>query len=272
MDQFVSCMPSIEPTRSQPMTFLLKPARFCSHRQILAIASAVFIFFYAWESAKSDTGDKSLDQFLKVWIEQNTTFTKNERGRDVLFVRRRPVRAYIQIDDTDFVNETKFQIQSIANSFELESTFTSSRVNMIVATASGIADRNGKPNKAVLAKLGISGILAERLLEEIRNWGSGCGLYDLSDDSGNISGSIVVADTSLPVKELKSCISTGVVFSFGMRIAGKETFDLPNDYIQFLILARALATCDKEINAAPNDAPLKNRYLECVTKEIKRRI
>jgi hypothetical protein len=216
-------------------------------------------------------GPDELDQVLRAWIMENVTFEKGQENRETLFIRKRPVRAYIRSDDAGIVAGASSAIANLADAFGLKYEFGSTRVNLLIATAERITDDKGLPDRALLRSLGLTEAGADHIAVDANAWSTGCGLYDSRGDDGRLSVSIAVAEKSLATKnKLRSCVVTGVLFSFGLRIKGKTMLEDPNDYIQFLLLARAITYCENQLGAEnAQTTPTREAYLQCLVGRLK---
>jgi hypothetical protein len=172
----------------------------------------------------------------------------------------------------EVTSEARKAIANFADAFDLGFEFTATDANLVVVMANGITDGE-KPSRTLLASLGLTEA-AINIVVGSSNWSSGCGVYNSRDSQGHISGSIVAVDKALLPKKLKSCVATGIIFSFGLRIKGQEILDYSNDYIQFLLLARSLAGCEGKISAQDSEqtASIRDAYLECVVNRLKAKL
>lgn len=235
------------------------------------IGTSLLLILFSY-TATADNGTKTLDLVLRDWIIQNIEFGKDKEAQETIFIRQRPIRAYIKSDDVGVNLDARNAVANFADAFGLEHSFTTSDINMIIATASDISD-HGKPKKSILIGLGFPESAANKIAEE-SDWSSGCGTYDSRNIDGRLSVSIVVGDTSLPPKKLRSCIVTGIIFGFGMRVKGQEILDYSNDYMQFLLLARSIAHCEKTTGSQnPGQSkPKPHDYLECVFDSLRSKL
>jgi hypothetical protein len=232
---------------------------------------AFFVISYFSGAVAAQGGKDELDQVLRSWITRNVYFSTDRDNRDTLFIRKRPVRTHIVSDDPEIVVEARKAVANFANAFGLGYEFTTTNVNLLVVTANGIAD-NGKPNRRFLSGLG----LAESEINEIAdkdNWSEGCGVYDSHNSDGRILIGVVAGDKILREK-LKSCLVSGIIAGFGLRIQGEKMLTDVNDYVQFLLLARSLSECDKKIMSQNLDktTPIRGVYLECVLGGLKAKL
>jgi hypothetical protein len=231
---------------------------------ITLVAIAAFVAPIVAQDATEE-----LDQVLRAWILQNVSFDKDQENREILFIRKRPVRAYIRSDDPELAAEARNTVANLANAFGLEYSFTTSGVNMIIATAIDIAG-GGRPNRALLGSLGLPESAIDSIADTTK-WATGCGTYGSRDSDGRVSFSIALGDKGLSPKKQKSCIVTGIIFGFGLRITGQEILDYSNDYTQFLLLARSLVACEKKISEQIIEQPKPTRdvYVECVLNRLR---
>lgn len=225
----------------------------------------LFVGFLFLGAPAARGGADDLDQVLREWVAQNIYF-ESDRW---LLIRKRPVRAYIRTDDPEIATEARRAITNFADAFGLGVEFTTTDANLFVVTANGIADGD-KPSRTLLASLGLTDAGIDFIVRTAR-WSGGCGTYSSRDKLGHVSATIVAADKSLTPKKLRSCVVTGIIFSFGLRVRGQEILDYSNDYIQFLLLARSLAACEKELSGKESELrpSVHDVYLECVLSGLK---
>jgi hypothetical protein len=216
----------------------------------------------------SKGGAPELDQVLRSWVTQNIYLEQDQ----LILIRKQPVRALISTDNIETASEARTAIANFSDAFHLGLEFASLRPNLIVATANGIADKDGKPNRVFLSSLGLPEAVSDQISKSTQ-WSSGCGFYSSRNTRGQILISIVAGDKALPEKKLKSCVVTGVAVSFGLRARGQEILDFSNDYVQFLLLARSLAACDKKFSAQHYDKLVTTRdYVECIVADMKAKL
>jgi len=141
-------------------------------------------------------------------------------------------------------------------------------MNLFVATAEGIAG-SAKPSKRVLSGLGLPSSAVDQIVNVVSDWSTGCGMHDTRDDDGRLSNSIVIADKSLPPQRIQSCIASGIVFSYGLHIRMNQAFDNPNDYVQFLLLARATSDCERSFGARDETKAMRDAIVECILSKLK---
>jgi hypothetical protein len=234
------------------------------------LAAALFVGSFGVTPALA--GGAELDQLLGAWIAQNVHFEKDGGGRDTLFIRKRPVRAYIRSDHPEIVADARAAVANFADAFGLEYEFTTTNVNMIIATADEISS-GGKPNEGLLRSLGLSDV-GINAIGDTQVWSTGCGQYDSRDNDGRLSVSILLGENTLPPTKQRACIVSGIVFGFGLRMKGNAILDDSNDYVQFLLLARSLSDCDKKLSAQIVDktASIPDLYVECVRSSLRTKI
>ena len=248
----------------------LRVPKLDTHRVLLAFAIVIFAssLFLATKDARG--GAEELDLVLREWVSKNIYF-ENDR---LLIIRKRPVRAYIKSDDPEIVTEARKVIVNFADAYGLGVEFVTTNANLVVITANGIADGEGKPSRTLLASIGLTESDIDLVVGEMVSWSLGCGIFVTRDKQSKISASILAGDKALPAKKLKSCVSAGITFSFGLRIETEEIFANSNDYIQYLFLARSLAGCERKISAQYPDqtTPVRDAYLECVVNGLKAKL
>ena len=240
-----------------------------STRSLRSIALVLFTGCYLFGAGAAQASKDDLDQVLRAWVAQNIYF-ENDR---LLLIRKRPVRAQIMVEDFEITSDARKAIANFSDAFGLGVEFTTTHANLIVVTADGIADAEGKPRRSLLARLGATEAGID-LIVKTAHWSKGCGVYNTRDYQGHVSVSIVAGDKSLSSKNLKSCVVTGIIFSFGLRTKGQDILDDSNDYIQFLLLARSLAGCDRKITAQniEQNAPVRDVYVECIFNSLKAKL
>jgi hypothetical protein len=163
------------------------------------VAFAALVGPFAAQGASED-----LDQVLRGWILQNVSFYKDQQNRETLFIRKRPVRAYIRSDVPEVTTEARNAVANLANAFGLEYSFTTSDVNMIIATAVDIAG-GGKPNRGLLGSLGLPGSAIDTIADTTK-WETGCGTYGSRDNDGRVSFSLALGDKGLSPKNLNHAL------------------------------------------------------------------
>jgi hypothetical protein len=81
-------------------------------------------------------------------------------------------------------------------------------------------------------------------LPDSESWSTGCGAYAFWGSNAHIVYAIVGGDPDM-MPALQRCIVTGILNGFGLRSGIKEFVTSPDDYLQYMLLARALARCDQ---------------------------
>ncbi len=234
------------------------------------MAFLLFTISYFLSAVPAQSSNPELDQVLRSWITDNTHFEKDQNNQDILFIRKQPVRVYIKIDDPEIVAEARTAIANFANAFGLQYEFTATNINMIIGVASGISEK-GRPSRSLLTSFGLKTSDIDYIVSILGDsWSTGCGFYHSRDSEGRLGFSIVAGDKGLARKKLKSCIVTGIISAFGLRMSGHEVVDHSNDYIQFLLLARSLLECEKKISLQKMDEALPTRgtYIDCVSNTL----
>jgi hypothetical protein len=217
--------------------------------------------------------DDDLDRSLLDWISQNIRFEKISQGKDTLFIRKEPVRAYVRSDDPDLIYRVHNEVSILADAFKLPSTWETTDINLIVVVADHISI-DGRPNRDLLASLGLAEGIIDIMVRNV-HWDKGCGYYAGSDKDGRLEASIVAVERLNPRVNPGLCAASGVLFSFGLRIRVESpVLDQPLDYIPYVFLARSVADCDRQIDSAQSrDASVnKNSYLTCVRDAMKRKL
>lgn len=232
----------------------------------LLFAAALCPTICSTNTARAQRNDDPVDQALRSWVGQNIYF---EHDR-LLLIRRAPVQADIKIDDPQIISEATLAITNLAHAFDLKVEFGVANANLILVRANGIADKDGKASRTLLTELGFQ----EADVNVIRNstqWLTGCGVYSWRDSRNQISSSIVAVDKALSQKKLKSCIVTGILFSFGLRVRSEEVLDFSSDYIPFALLARSIVVCDKEISTgiATYSGSIRDVYIACIARKLR---
>ena len=234
------------------------------------LAALLVTACFSWSDIVSaQTRDAGFDKVLREWVAHNIYF-ENSR---FLLIRKRAVRADIRSDDPKIVAEARDAISILAGAFGLDVQFVTSGGNLFVVTADGVAEPDGTPKASLLASLGIteSGI---KTITALTRWRSGCGNYSSRDSQGQISASVIAADKSLPPEKIRTCVVTGILYSFGLRTKGREALDSPTDYVQFLLLARSLAACDHKLSAEKVDdaTSVPDLYVGCIVNRLKSKL
>jgi hypothetical protein len=216
------------------------------------------------------SGTAELDQALRAWIAENIYVIKvPEKARDTLFIRQRPVRADLRTDDPDVASDARRTIANLADAFHLAYEFTPTSPNIIVATPDRISDQSGKPDGNFLRGLGLPDVVIDQL-SKVANWSSGCGVHSFPDVNGRIAASIVAADKRLTPVQVRRCIVTDIINSFGLRVGGRhDAVDGVNDYMQFLLLARALVACENKSPSLAEAVSVKDAYVDCAFEQLK---
>jgi hypothetical protein len=233
--------------------------------QVLAFAATYMC--YGQVSAAEDPTDK----LLRGWISRSIYVSQNQNGSPSLFVRKQPIRAHIRTDIAAIHADASTAITSLAKSFKLGHEFTSDSANLIVATASSIADGD-KPSRILLHELG----LPERAIDQVAassGWSTGCGVYVFGDRFGQISGSIAVADERLSSEKLRDCIVFGIVYGFGVGVKERRTFDAQTGFVPYVILASVLSSCIAKLESltgnvsSPTD--MERMYVDCAFERLR---
>jgi hypothetical protein len=215
-------------------------------------------------------GAEELDNVLRGWVGQNVHFVKDQEGKDTIFMRKQSVRADIRSEQDDVQTTARTAIVNLANAFGLEFEFTAATPNLLVVSASGIAE-GGKPNRPLLRSLGAPDV-AINFLPESESWSTGCGAYAYWNKNGRVAYAIVAGDPNI-ASSLGRCMVTGILNGFGLRSRTRDFINNSDDYVQYLLLARALATCDNDIESSgPTDESRRDRYIDCTVGRLKTRL
>jgi hypothetical protein len=189
------------------------------------------------------------------------------RPAETILIRKQAVRADIRSDNSDISADARAAIANLANAFGLDYEFTTVRPNLLVVVARGIAE-SGKPNKAMLRTLGAPEA-AINYLPDSESWSTGCGAYAFWGSNAHIVYAIVGGDPDM-MPALQRCIVTGILNGFGLRSGIKEFVTSPDDYLQYLLLARALARCDQ--NDTLQGETKHNAYIACTVHQLKAKL
>jgi hypothetical protein len=213
-----------------------------------------------------------LEDGLRLWVTQNIHFEKDKDSRPVLFIRKIDVRAHVGTDDPELLSDATIAITNLANAFGLRSDFTMDAVNLIVSPAGGVAA--GRPTRQVLQSIGLDEAAAAVIAATNPDWSGGCGQYAARTEAGRISFGLSIADRTMATRSISACLVTGIVYAFGMRTKGMTALAAPNDYVQYLLLGRALSACDREISAAPPlpAAKVEETYIACTVGKMKAKL
>jgi hypothetical protein len=140
-----------------------------------------------------------------------------------------------------------------------------------VVAANGIVE-GGKPNKGLLRTFGALDT-AINYLPESENWSTGCGAYAYWDKSGRVAYAIAAGDPD-KMPAIQRCIVTGILNGFGLRSGSKEFVASPEDYPQYLLLARAITHCDGEVGrtSGQEGETKRNAYVDCIANKLKAKL
>jgi hypothetical protein len=234
-------------------------------RLFYALVILLFVGTTEWSH-----GAEELDNVLRGWVGQNVHFLKDQEGKDTIFMRKQSVRADIRSEQDDVQTTARTAIANLANAFGLESQFTTATPNLVVVSVSGIAE-GGKPNRPLLRSLGAPEV-AINFLPESESWSTGCGAYAYWNKSGRLVYAIVAGDPNIAAG-LGRCMVTGILTGFGLRSRPKDFINNSDDYVQYLLLARALAACDNDIEGSGQaDESRRDRYIDCMVGRLKTRL
>ena len=239
-----------------------------------ALACAALAFLPASaEPFSAARASDDLDELLRPWITQNLRYERGRDGEDRLMIRRAPVRASIQAEDPAVRALARATIANFAGAFGIEHTWTTTNVNLVVVVTDHITI-DGKPNKDLLRRLRVPEQIVDIIGTSGSTWAKGCGLYDGRDDAGRLALGLVFADTAGETEFVRKCIVTGIIFGFGLRLQGQFALDRPHDYVQFLLLARAIAQCESALAESGRDAraPARDGELACIQHKIKAKL
>jgi hypothetical protein len=228
----------------------------------IGLIVAFLMIFIVKTSVQAEDVNDSLNR----WLRSNIFFSTAQDGSAALFVRKKGVRARVISDTSDVTTEITRAIGALSTSFGLNYEFTAEAPNLIVAIGNSINDGD-KPNKSFLKELGLPDPAIE-IVSQTRNWSSGCGFYSFTGRDGHISASIVAGDKRLTVERLKDCVISGVIFSFGLRTRASATFDTSQGYIQYLLLASAIAACEGKQASTGLNGEIINSYTKCITDKL----
>jgi hypothetical protein len=214
-----------------------------------------------------------LEDGLRLWVTQNIHFEKDKDARSVLFIRKIDVRAHVGTDDPELQSDASIAITNLATAFGLRVDFTTDAVNLIASPTGGVAAA-GRPTRQILQSIGLDDAASSVIAATSPDWSGGCGQYAARTEAGRISFGISIADRAMPKRSLSACLVTGVVYAFGMRTRATATLATASDYVQYLLLGRALSACDKEITAAPPlaAAAIEETYISCTVGKMKAKL
>lgn len=204
-----------------------------------------------------------LDDLLEGWVTQNTHFEKDQNGRNTLFIRKVPVRIRLESDDPKVVADARMAVANLSDAFGLQYGYTSRDVNLLVVVADGITT-DGKPNTQLLRRFRVPEMMVETIAES-DEWSKGCGVYAGHEKDGHIAVALVFAEKSASENDVRRCVVTGIIFGFGLRIPSRLALGDSRDYIEFLLLARAITHCDK--------SPItREEELKCIRDRLRARL
>ncbi len=226
-------------------------------------------FLHAQVPQSVVTETRRIEAVLESWISANLHFFSDVKGNSRLFVRRDPVRAFIH-SEIDRARETlEDSIGLFAKFSDLPLEFTQVNPNIIALVTSPIND-GAKPNAQLFRRLGLPDS-ALRIAGESASWATGCGIYTFAGEQAQAALTLIFAEKHLPEKTLSNCLTEGVIQAFGLRTKATSLIDLPDGYLHYLLMAKALRHCDRQIDGKMNmaDRPaLGRKYLECAVERL----
>jgi len=203
---------------------------------------------------------------LKAWIENDLTIFEDRKKAFKLFFRRTPVR-FALLPNHHPVADEAFQLAgTLAKGAGLSHEATTRDPNLVVIIDTPV-NEGDKPNRELWRKYGLPDD-ALKIVSERGGWSSGCGNYSFRDADGNISMSVVLADSTFSEAVIRACVVEGTIASFGLRQGHKSMIRIEDGYLQYVLLVRALRTCDSkpefQSSQSKEKDELKNRYTNCV--------
>ncbi|WP_156434609.1 hypothetical protein [Bradyrhizobium lablabi] len=209
---------------------------------------------------------------LQRWFENDLHFFIDGRGSAKLFLRRQPVKAAILADPFPIKNEVTYLIAKLSDAAGVSHEITMRDVNLAIVVDSPINDGD-KPDARLWRKVGLSEGMYQ-IVSAQGNWASGCGIYSFANKDGQVSLSIVFADSKLGSAQVKDCVIEGVIRGFGLRESRKLVMRADDGYIQYITLAKAFTACEKKIGIerlfAMGEAEQRSKYIECVSEFLSR--
>jgi hypothetical protein len=242
-------------------------------RPPLPLIGLILALFIAAAPGAVQAAPPEFDKVLAAWIAQNIRFAKDQDSRDTLFTRKASLRVSIRSDIPQLVTETRRTVTNLAAAFGLAHEFTRERPNLVLATLDGTTEA-GTPPKQLLAMLGMSRAAVDDVTETSGWWSDGCGIYARRDTSGRLAESIATGDTRQPPATIRACMTTGLIKGFGMGNSSTSLIEFSNDYLQYLLLGRAIAACEKEFDAAgaQQSPPARDVVTTCIVNRMKTRL
>lgn len=201
---------------------------------------------------------------LRAWIENDLTIFEDRNKTLKLFLRRAPVR-FVLLPNHHPVADEAFQLAgTLAKGAGLSHEATTRDPNLVVIIDTPVNDGD-KPNRVLWRNYGLPDD-ALKIVSERGGWSSGCGNYSFRDADGNISMSIILADSTFSEGVIRACVVEGIIASFGLRQGHKSMIRIEDGYLQYVLLVRALRTCDSkpEFQSSQEKDELKTRYTNCV--------
>lgn len=213
---------------------------------------------------------------LKGWIEKDINLFMDANGLRRLFIRRKEIRAFVHSKSTALTNEAKGLIASFSSAADISYSFTRMNPNIIIVVEPSINEGN-MPSPTLWRRLGLPD--ESRQMTEGAGWAYGCGIYSFQGGKpflpdGEVLLSLVIADESLSAGQLSSCLTEGIIRSFGLRANASTALNVADGYIQYILVTKAMRHCDIAIGdplpAAESLQDVKSRLSKCAADYIRK--
>lgn len=211
-----------------------------------------------------------INSATRQWISDSMKFHENKDGNLKLLLRRAPVKFFLSIPFGSVADEAAVLIGSLSRAIRVSFDYATREPNLIIVVDTPIANGD-QPNPAIWQKFNLPRE-ALKTIAERGGLSSGCGNYSFRDPDGQISLSIVLADSAIGEESIRSCVVEGVISSFGLRHNRKYSIRPDDGYLQYVLLLRSIGDCETQYGSkifAANDAEgLRLRYTDCLVSRL----
>jgi hypothetical protein len=235
----------------------------------LVVATAFAISLFQRVEANSN-----LDLLLREWIEDDLHFFPDANKLLKLAIRREAVRAHVYSEIRPLEADIRLTIGLFAQAFEVPVEFTRENANLGAAVMASISDGD-RPNRIVLKGLG----LPDNAIDQIARsggWASGCGHHIFANQFGGILLGLALADKNLASNQIKDCLTDGISRAFGLRTKRTSATRARDGYVHYLLLAKALRQCDRELVLSAEDrmsiTNMRRAYSGCASQFIQKAV